>query len=106
MQDVARVLSWEIGQEGGDVSDERVRGRRDHDHDGLGSLSAAAACHAGRRTGAVVAARQLVTCARLVDDEARDTGRAGRQHADDDCERDPVHGPILAFGRVLAPVAC
>jgi hypothetical protein len=106
VQDVARVRSWEIRQEGGEVGDERVRGRGDHDRDGFSSLSAAAARHAQRRTGAVVASGQLVACARLVDDEAGKTRRAEREQADDDRQGEPVHELILAFDRVEARVAC
>ena len=99
MQNVARSGSWEIRQQAGDVGDADVRGSRNDDHHGLHGLSAADTGHAGWRTGAVVASRQLVTGARLVDDEAGDTGRADRQQADDDCEDEPPHESILAPGQ-------
>lgn len=79
MQYVARVSSQEIRQEGADVGDQDVRGSRDDDHNGLCSLRAAPARHAGRRTRAIVASGQFVACARLVDDEAGDTGCTERQ---------------------------
>ena len=84
VQYVARVSSGEIRQEGADVGGQDVRGSRDDDHNGLRSLRAATARHAGRRTGAIVASRQFVACARLVDDEAGDAGCAERQQTDDD----------------------
>jgi hypothetical protein len=91
VQDVARIRSWEIGQEGGEVGDGNVRGNGHDNHDGLNSLGAASARHAGWRTGAVVASGQLIACARFVDNEARDTGRAERQQANNDCEGEPPH---------------
>lgn len=60
VQYVARVSSREIRQEGADVGDEDVRGSRDDDHNGLCSLGAAPARHAGRRTSAIVTSGQFV----------------------------------------------
>ena len=91
MQNVARGRAWEIGQKAGHVGDADVRGSRTDDQDGLHALGAAATGHAGWRTGAVVASGQLITGARLVDDEAGDTGRTERQQADEDCEDEPSH---------------
>ena len=96
MQHVARGGSWEIGQKAGHVGDADVQGSRNDDHDGLHGLGAAAARHAGWRTGVVVASGQLVTGARIVDDEAGDAGRAEGQQADDDCANEPAHEGILA----------
>lgn len=96
MKNVARGRSWKIRQEVGHVGDANVRRRRNDDRDRVNGLGAAATGHTGWRAGAVVASGQLVTGAGLVDDEARDIGRAERQQADDDCEDEPAHEAIVA----------
>ena len=102
MQYFARVSSREIRQEGADTGDEDVRGRREDDRNGLYGLGAATASDAGGRTRAVVASGQFVACARLVDDEARETGGTERQQADDDRECETQQDLILAFDPELA----
>jgi hypothetical protein len=97
VQNFARVSSREIRQEGADVGDEDVRRRCDDDHYGLYRPGAATARHAGRRTRPIVASGQFITCARFVDDEARDAGSADGQQADDDRECELQQDSILAF---------
>lgn len=99
VQYFAGVSSREIKQEGADVGDHDVRGSGNDDHRGLCRLGAATARHAGRRTRPIVTSRQFVACARLVDDEARNTGCAERQQPDDDHEGEPQQAPILALDR-------
>jgi len=105
VQDVARCRARNAWNNVRNISDRNVRRGGNYERDWFDGLSAAAAGHAGRRTGGVITSGGLVACAGLIDDEAIDPGHAERQQADDDREGESPHSWILALGRDALSVA-
>ena len=91
MQDIAGSRARKIGQNVRNVGDRSVRSRRDHDCNGFDRLRAAATCHAGWRTPAVILTRLRVTRAGLRNDQGVGTRGAERQQRDDDGEGELPH---------------
>ena len=99
MQDVARVVSREMKQEGpmsatgmsGEAATTTI----------VGSAAWAQQPHVTQVGGHAPSSlsRLFVAGAGLVDDEARNAGGAERQQPDDDGEGEPPQAPILALDR-------